>query len=70
MRLFIKPETSREDALALLDGMRAWIARSKEWSMFKPDGLPGKGYGLYSPTETANGADAGENNLMPDDLPF
>jgi hypothetical protein len=35
MRLFIKPETSRNNALALLDRMRDWIARSHEWPMFE-----------------------------------
>jgi len=37
MRVFIKPETSREKALGLLDKMRDWIAHSKEWRMFIED---------------------------------
>jgi hypothetical protein len=53
MRLFIQPELSRKEALGLLDKMRDWIARSQAWPMFKPDGLPGKGYGVHRPPDLA-----------------
>jgi len=34
LRLFIKPELSRKDALGLLDKLRDWIVRYEAWPMF------------------------------------
>ena len=41
VRLYLREDVTREDALALLDEMRDWIEKSGEWPLFQDMATPG-----------------------------